>query len=49
MEISCRLHIVLPVVNKLKANESTNFEIQVLQTLFKVSDIKKVTFHVDAQ
>ena len=39
----------LPVVNKLKANESTTFEIQVLQTLFKVSDIKKVTFHVDAQ
>jgi hypothetical protein len=39
----------LPVVNKLKPNESTTFEIQVLQTLFKVSDIKKVTFHVDAQ
>jgi hypothetical protein len=37
----------IAVANKLKQGESTIFEIQILQTTFRISDIKSVVFHLD--
>ena len=37
-----------PIATKLRPGESTTFEIELLQTVFRVADIESIVFHVDA-